>query len=184
MTMDKALIANIIIIVLEIAGFCVSRSRSLRMLIFYTQLSNLVTLVSSVCFIIGRDAAFTITMRYLSTVMLAMTVLVTLFVLVPHAGFAEMMLAGNGLVHQTLCPAISITSYILWEQHSTMWIVPVAVTFVYGIVLLYLNYAGIVDGPYPFFRVREQSVRATVIWMTALTVFITLLSLGIAFAVK
>ena len=183
--MDKALIANIIVIILELAGFNVSRSRGLMMLIFYTQLSNLVTMISSVCYIISSDAAFTVTMRYLSTVMLVMTVLITLFVLVPSgAGFSRMMLSGNGLFHHTLCPAVSITSYMLWERHSSMWMIPVAVTLVYGIVLLYLNHAEIVEGPYPFFKVHQQSVRATVIWMTVLTILIAAFSLGVAYIAK
>ncbi len=183
--MDKALIANIIVIILELAGFNVSRSRGLMMLVFYTQLSNIVTLISSVCYLINSGSAFTITMRYLSTVMLVMTVLVTLFVLVPSgAGFTRMMLSGNGLFHHTLCPAVSITSYMLWERHSSMWMIPVAVTLVYGIVLLYLNHAETVDGPYPFFRVHQQSVRTTVIWMTVLLILIAAFSLGVAFIAK
>ena len=183
--MDKALIANIIVIVLEMMGFYISRSRGWMMLAFYTQLSNIVTLISSVLFIISRGAAVTVTLRYLSTVMLTMTVLVTLFVLVPMgAGFVRMMLSGNGLFHHTLCPLVSITSYILWEQHSSMWGIPVAVTFIYGVAMLYLNHTGTVDGPYPFLRVHEQSMKATVIWMAVLTVLISLLSYGIVCLAK
>ena len=138
--MDKALIANIVIIILEVISFYLCRSRGLGMLVFYTQLSNLVTLVSSVCFVISRGAVFTVTMRYLSTVMLTMTVLITLFVLIPMgAGFVRMMLSGSGLYHHTLCPLISIASYLLWEQHSSAWAIPVTVTFVYGMIILYLN---------------------------------------------
>ena len=178
--MDKALIANIIIIILELISFYMCRSHWLELLVFYTQLSNFVTLISSVCFVISRDAEVTITLRYLSTVMLVMTVLVTLAVLVPAgAGFVRMMLSGNGLFHHTLCPLISITSYFLWEQHSSAWMIPVAVTFVYGAVLLYLNYARIIEGPYPFFRVYKQSIKATVIWMTVLIVLAAILSLGV-----
>ena len=95
-----------------------------------------------------------------------------------------MMLSGNGLFHHTLCPAVSITSYMLWERHSSMWMIPVAVTLVYGIVLLYLNHTEIVEGPYPFFRVHQQSVRATVIWMTVLTILIAAFSLGVAYIAK
>ena len=178
--MDKALTANIIIIILELIIFYTCRSHRLEVMVFYTQLSNLVTLISSVCFVISRDAAITIILRYLSTVMLVMTVLVTLFVLVPMgAGFIRMMLSGNGLFHHTLCPLISITSYFLWEQHSSYWLIPVVVTLVYGLVILLLNHARIVEGPYPFFRVHEQSAKATVIWMVALTVLIAILSLGV-----
>lgn len=178
--MDKALIANIVIIALELTAFYICRSRGWGILVFYTQLSNFVTLISAVCFLINRDASVTVTLRYLSTVMLTMTVLITLFVLVPMgAGFGRMMLSGMGLFHHTLCPLISITSYMLWERHSAMWGVPVAVTAAYGIAMLFLNYKGMVDGPYPFLRVRYQSVKATVIWMAALTVLITALSLGV-----
>ncbi|MCR5233846.1 MAG: hypothetical protein K6E53_08050 [Lachnospiraceae bacterium] len=178
--MEIVLIANILIIVLEIMGFSNSFSRGIKVLIFYTQLSNIITMISSVCFIINRYAVFTTILRYLSTVMLTMTVLITVFVLVPSgAGFKNMMLSDNGLFHHTLCPAISITSYILWEQHSRMWGIPVAVTAVYGIVLLYLNYIEKVDGPYPFFRVHNMKAAVTAAWMVALIVLITGLSWGI-----
>ena len=178
--MDKVFIANKLIIILEIIGIITCRSSGFEMLIFYTQLSNLVTLISSVCLIFSRGSAVTVTLRYLSTVMLAMTVLITLFVLVPMGmGFVNMMLSGMGLFHHTLCPLISITSYILWEEHSSMWGVPVAVTFVYGVVMLCLNYTGTIDGPYPFLRVRKQSVRATLIWIAALMFLIAALSYGV-----
>ncbi len=175
--MDIVLIANIVIIVLEIIGFYFSYSRGLELFIFYTQLSNIITLISSVCFIFSRNAMIAITLRYLSTVMLTMTVLITLFVLIPMgAGFKNMMLSGSGLFHHFLSPLISITSYFLWEQHSSLWGVPVAVTVVYGIVLLYLNYIRVVEGPYPFFRVHKMKVKNIVLWMAALVALITLLS--------
>ena len=94
------------------------------------------------------------------------------------------MLSGNGLFHHTLCPMISITSYFLWEQHSSDWLIPVIVTLVYGLVILYLNHARIIEGPYLFFRVHEQSVKATVIWMAALTALIAILSLGVMHIAK
>lgn len=183
--MEKAFVAIIIIIALEMIGFSLCRARGFKKLIFYTQLSNLVTLISSVCLLVSRGAAVTVTMRYLSTVMLMMTVLISLFVLVPMgAGFTKMMLSGVGLFHHTLCPLVSITSYILWEQHSAMWGIPVAVTFAYGLAMLYLNHKGTIEGPYPFFRVHKQSVRVTVMWMTALTILIAALSIGVVCIAK
>ena len=179
--MDKALIANIIVIILELAGSNISRSRGLMMLAFYTQLSNLVTLVSSVCYIINSGAAFTAAMRYLSTVMLIMTVLVTLFVLIPSgAGFTRMMLSGNGLYHHTLCRVLSVASYIMLEEHSHLWMLPVILTFVYGVVMLAMNAKDKYDGPYPFFRVHDQSKAATVMWVAVLTGIITIISTGIS----
>lgn len=180
------LAANIIIIMLELYGLYISWPVCRwGILALYTQLSNLVTLISSVAFLINRHSDYTITLRYLSTVMLAMTVLVTLSVLIPlGCPFRDMMLSGEGLIHHTLCPAVSITSYFLWEQHSSLWLLPTAVTIVYGIVMLCLNGLRLYDGPYPFLRVHNQSRKASVIWMTALTIFIALLSLAVTAAAR
>ena len=108
------LAANIAVIILEVMGLRISiTDRRWKILAFYTQLSNLVTLASSVAFLLlGATAA---PLRYLSSCMLTMTFLVTLLVLVPMGGgFEELMLSGNGLYHHTLCPIISVTSYVLW----------------------------------------------------------------------
>lgn len=173
------LAANIAVIILEVMGLRISiTDRHWKILAFYTQLSNLVTLVSSVAFLLlGATAA---PLRYLSSCMLTMTFLVTLLVLVPMGGgFENLMLSGNGLYHHTLCPIISVASYVLWEPHASPWLVPVAVTTIYGLVMLYLNWKDRFDGPYPFFRVHNQSRRATVMWVLVLIAVITAISLGV-----
>ncbi len=173
-----AIILNCIIIVLEILGLKISIKRKWKLFAFYTQLSNMVTLVSSIAFLVSGPKAAGI--RYLSTCMLSMTFLVTAFVLVPMGGgFKKLMLSGNGLYHHTLCPIISIGSYVFLETHSDIWLLPVALTFVYGITMLVLNYKKIFDGPYPFFRVHHQSRLASLFWIIALTALITVLSLVI-----
>ena len=78
-----------------------------------------------------------------------------------------------------VCPVLSVISYVLWEGHSAVWQVPVAITFVYGIVMMYMNYRECFDGPYPFFRVNHQSRMATVLWMAGLTWMITVIALVI-----
>ena len=194
--------ANILIIILELLGFRVSiGDRKWKIFAYYTQISNLITLVSSVVYVITGGAAW---LRYTSACMLTMTFVVTLFILVPFGGgfrrlmlsgnglyhhtlcpvlsvisygFRRLMLSGNGLYHHTLCPVLSVISYVLWEGHSAVWQVPVAITFVYGIVMMYLNYRECFDGPYPFFRVNHQSRMATVLWMAALTGMITVIAL-------
>ena len=77
---------------------------------------------------------------------------------------------------------LSVISYVLWEGHSALWQIPVAITFVYGIVMMYMNYREYFDGPYPFFRVKHQSRAATVLWMAALTGMITVIALLIRMA--
>ena len=59
--------------------------------------------------------------------------------------------------------------------------VPTVITFIYGAVMLWLNYRGLFDGPYPFFRVKHQSAGATVLWMAVLIAAIALMSALIFF---
>ena len=49
---------------------------------------------------------------------------------------------------------------------------PVLVTLVYGLIMLYLNAKSKYDGPYPFFRVHHQTKKATVLWVIILMVVI------------
>ena len=174
-----AIAANIIIIILELIGLYLSSKRGgWKILQYYTELSNITALLSSALFLlVGEKAAW---LHYTSVCMLTMTFFVSLFFLVPMgAGFKKMMLTNSGLFHHTLCPILSVLSYSLWEPHSYAWFVPVILTLIYGMIMLYLNWKEKVDGPYPFFRVRYQSALATVLWYVALTSVITLISLAI-----
>ena len=174
-----AVAANILVILLEILGLRISISdRHWKIFAFYTQISNLITVLSSAAFLMfGASAAW---LRYLSSCMLTMTFLITLCVLVPMGGgFKTLMLTGNGLYHHTLCPILSVLSYVLWEPHSNIWILPVAVTTAYGLIMLNMNWKRTFDGPYPFFRVHNQSAAATVFWMQGLIAFIAAISFAV-----
>ena len=174
-----AIAANSILILLELTGLHLSaRRRGWKLFQFYTQLSNIVALLSAVCFLIlGEKAAW---LRFTGTCVLLMTFFVTLCILIPMGvSFKEMMLTGSGVFHHTLCPILSTASYLLWEAHASVWYVPVLLTFVYGMLMLYLNGKGRADGPYPFFRVKQQSTLATVLWMAALTGLIALIALAV-----
>ena len=98
---------------------------------------------------------------------------------VPKADAVGERAVSSYAVSGALCPVLSVISYVLWERHSAVWQVPVAITFVYGIVMMYMNYRECFDGPYPFFRVNHQSRLATVLWMAGLTGMITVIALVI-----
>ena len=179
--MTLARILCVIVLLLEARGLSLSVSdRKWRILVFYTQLSNLAATVSALLLVILGQPACVTALRYLSTCMLVMTFLVTTCVLIPMGGDPKKLLwSGNGLYHHVLCPIISTVSYVFAERHSGMIWLPVAITLVYGMVMLYLNGIRKVDGPYPFFRVHNQSVAATVLWMTALMAVMTGISAGV-----
>ena len=184
--MNMSIAINIAVIVLEIIGLRISTSeRKWKIFAYYTQISNIITLVSSFVIVTASSNELSAVLRYLSSCMLTMTFMITLFVLVPMGGgFRKLMLSGNGLYHHTLCPILSVTSYVMWEQHSSLWILPTVLTFIYGIIMLVMNGKGLFDGPYPFFRVRNQSKLATVVWMVVLIGIITAISIGICKVAK
>ena len=174
-----AIAANILAIAFGCAGLRLSISRGWGLFAYYTQLSNLVALISSVAFLaFGASAA---PLRYLAACMLTMTFFVTVCILVPMGGgFEKLMLSGVGLYHHMLVPITSIASYVLWEPHAGTWLLPALITLVYGVIMLGLNAKGVYDGPYPFFRVNEQGLAKTVLWTAALIAAITAISLGIS----
>ena len=162
----------LVVLLLEIRGLSLSLpNRKWMALIFYTQLSNLVTAASVFLLLFFGQPLWVTVLRYLSSCMLVLTFFVTTCVLIPMGGNAKALLwSGNGVYHHVLCPVISTASYIIVEKHAGRgWIwLPVVLTLIYGMVMLYLNGIRKVESPYPFFRVHDQSVSATVLWMCVL----------------
>ena len=81
---------------------------------------------------------------------------------------------------------ISTASYILAENHAgknLIWL-PAIITLVYGLVMLYLNWVKKADGPYPFFRIHNQSAAATVLWMTVLFAVVSVISVIVWFLAR
>ncbi|MCR5357024.1 MAG: hypothetical protein K6E63_06440 [Lachnospiraceae bacterium] len=178
------ILLNSALIVFETAGLYLSiKNRGVKIVRYYTQISNIIAMLSSVLYLaMGRYAA---PFRYTAVCMLTMTFFVTVFVLIPMGGgFKKLMLEGNGLYHHTICPILCFVSYVFFEPHASVWYVPVIITAVYGTVMLILNYKKVVDGPYPFLKVHEQGKKASVMWMTVLTLVIMGIALLFSFFVK
>lgn len=176
-----AIILNAVIIILEITALLKRfRDISLETFAYYTVISNLLTLISCAAAIVCGGAPV---LRYLATCMMVMTFAVTVCVLIPVGGRAkELLFTGTGLYHHLICPVLCFISYVFFEPHCRTWMLPVAVTFIYGMIMLWLNHKGKVDGPYPFFKVREQKRSSTVIWMAALICLIAVISLAVRWA--
>ncbi len=176
--MDK--LFNIAIILLEIVGLIITfRLVGWKMFIYYTILSNCLALIASILYLMTPCLAAVL--RYMSTCMLAMTFLITLFVLSPAVGSVKLlMIDGNGLYHHTLCPILSLISYVFFEEHSNLWILPVIASLIYGLLMIYLNYVGKMTGPYPFFEVRKQGIKKTALWVVALILIISSISFGVS----
>ncbi len=173
----------ILIIICEIIGLASARFTSLlKSFIFYTQLSNLAALLSAVLLLVSGGNGWVSGFRYLSACMLVMTMLVTIFVLVPAMKDTKLLLFSRvGFFLHLVCPLLNLYSYIFLEPHAggNVFFLPAAVTLVYGDIMLYLNYRRIVTGPYPFLRFHDQSRTATFLWFLALLGVILGISYGL-----
>lgn len=171
-----ALIINSVIIILEIIGSSISLSGTFKNLIFYTVLSNILTLISSVFFISfvirGRELpAFVTALRFAATVCLSVTFLIVVFVFVPMAlpyGTADDVLyKGAQIYHHISCPILSFISFTFFESGEVKrrdLMIGALPTFLYAVVLIILNVTKIVYGPYPFLHVYEQPWFLSVMW--------------------
>lgn len=170
-----ALTINIAIVLLELIAFgrniIVDHGIAVE---YYTNDSNIIALISSLLFIIlyKKNNELTKDLRFIATSCLSVTFLVVIFILCPMYNFNYklLMFTDNFFIFHTVVPILSIISYIVFEEKSSKDYLCLAVTIIYAIILVILNAIGIVDGPYPFLMIRNQSIITTLLWGTTLLV--------------
>ena len=164
------LIFNILIVLLEIIAL--SKTITNLQLEYYTMDSNILALISSILFIIfyKKNISVVNDIRFVATSCLTVTFLVVIFVLCPMYNFNYklLMFTDNFLIFHTICPLLSIISYIVFEDRSTKNYLCLIFTMIYGIVLITLNLLNVVKGPYPFLMIRNQSIWASLFWSITL----------------
>ncbi len=169
MMKKKALICNWIIIALECIGFILYGLRMHTLsLEYYTMDSNLLALITSILFVIfnKEKKEWIADLRFISTCCLTVTFLVVLFILTPMVqfNFYFMFIQNETWIFHFLGPIISIISYICFEEQSKKKYLGFLFTALYAVVLIILNLNDLIVGPYPFLRVKEQSIFATILW--------------------
>jgi len=181
-----ALIINIIILVLEIFAFI--KNIFFNHLIqaeYYTIDSNMLALISSFLFIIfyKKDLKLVNNVRFVATSCLALTVLVVIFVLCPMYNFnyKMFMFTDTFIVFHTICPILSIISYVVFEERSNKNYLCLVFTAIYGIILAILNILNVVEGPYPFLMVRTQKIWVTLLWSFGLIMGSYVIGIGLNF---
>ena len=177
-----ARIVNLIIVIAELISLIITIKKKDRTLIYYTQLSNLVCLISSLVLVIFGQKDWVSVIRYLGSSLLVITFLVTLFILLPALKTVKLF-TGRSFVLHLLAPVLSFLSYMFLEKHvHTVWaLLPVSFTIIYGVTLVYLNYKGKVDGPYHFFRINVIGKKMTAIWLAVLVLLTSAVSLGVGY---
>ena len=109
--------------------------------------------------------------RYLSVTMTTLTLFTSLFILLPLSGgkAGEVLWSGGMKYFHIFVPVLSLLSFIFLEpgkpfskKAALLSLIP---TGIYGLILLVLNAAGAVEGPYPFLLVHAQPVYMTLVWI-------------------
>ena len=157
-----------------------------QMFFYYTEQSNMfaavvcgvVALAQLVCIFTGKELPRWLhTLKYIATCCLAMTFLTVVFVLAPMYegegnGWYVMLCTSSMLYHHLLNPVAALVSFLLLERtprlprSAVKW--ALAPTVLYGGIVLWLNVQHVLEGPYPFLLVYQQSVQTTVLWCIAI----------------
>ena len=103
--------------------------------------------------------------KYMATCTVSLTFIVVIFVLIPLAGFdsaVDKLFAEAKLYHHFLCPLVACLSFVTLEKEPELQfkdtLYALIPTAVYAVIMTVLNILRIVEGPYPCFKVYEQSV--------------------------
>ena len=176
--MNIALLLNLCVIPISLIGFYQAYQQvGKQIFIYYTEISNLIALVSSILYVIGIHVS---DLRYTAVCMLSMTALISLLVLSSmDGGIRKNMIEGNTLCHHTLVPLLTLLSYVFFETHSKAYYYPVLISLIYGLCMYYLNYMKRMEGPYPFFKIYEVGFKMALAWLIVLVLAILLISFGV-----
>ena len=186
-----SLILNLSIVLLESIGLVVALITTGKISYeYYTEDSNILTLFSSLLFIIyllkGSVPKWVQLFKYMTTICLTVTFLVVIFILAPMYNFAySYLLLHNSLLFQhLLCPIISIITFLFFDKIDVLKIkdsfIGISLTCLYAVILITLNILKLINGPYPFLMVYNQSIFMSLFW------FITIIGLSylIAFILR
>ena len=166
-----AILCNAIIVAMEVvAAISCTIELGWGQFQYYTQDSNYFALIVSILFLAFALRAglekplpqWVILFRYFATCLLSVTFLVIVFVLAPPygwEGYRIALLSEVQVFEHLLCPILSFLSLFLFEETpkqkgaSLLALIP---TILYAAVIVPLNFASVLYGPYPFLYVYEQ----------------------------
>ena len=178
---------NLILVILEVIAFAHDvYAFKFGLFEWYTVDSNVLQLIISgfVIFYVVKDKPFPKILtvaHFISAVGLTVTFLIAAFVLAPEGGIPYYFLNDAAPINHFIGPLLSVISLLFLEKveklplSTIIW--PAAASLFYGVITLVLNALRIMDGPYFFLKVYEQSAGVIVTWF----VIIAVLCLGLAF---
>ena len=181
-----SLILNALIFIFELVALSITLKQKSSFIQFYTQDSNLFALLTSfLClafsiYSLATHSSLPVwvkSLKYFSTCCLTVTFLVVVVILAPIDGvmygnvagaYKNILTNGNMLYHHLLCPILAIVSFVFFEKEPLLGrqfvLYAMIPTLIYAVVIVILNIAKLIVGPYPFLHVYEQPVYMSLIW--------------------
>ena len=106
---------------LAAVGYHIAHSSFRRTMKFFTALSNVFCAVCcltvAICRMAGDAPRAVLTLKYMGTVAVTLTLMTVLFFLMPQYG-ARKMFAGADLWLHLICPLLALLSYFAWDHAS------------------------------------------------------------------
>lgn len=178
---------NLILVALEIIAFIHDvYAFKLGLFEWYTVDSNVLQLIISgfVVYYCVKEKplpGLLTVAHFVSAVGLTVTFLIAAFVLAPEGGIAYYFFNDVAPINHFIGPLLSVISLLFLEKAEKLplriiiW--PAAASLMYGVIALVMNALRIMDGPYFFLKVYEQSAGLIATWFA----IIAALCLGLAF---
>lgn len=172
-----AFIINILIIIMELFAFLVCYKESgFACFKYYTQDSNLFLMFTSLFYVISllicdkKIPHFVSLLKYAATTSVVITFLTVVTILAPvMGGYKAMLLDGTMLIHHLICPIFGFVTFVFFEKHNLNGLkdalISMIFTCLYGVVAVTLNILKIMDGPYPFLKVYDQTILISIFWL-------------------
>ena len=172
-----AFIINILIIIMELFAFLVCYKESgFACFKYYTQDSKLFLMFTSLLYVISllicdkKIPHFVSLLKYAATTSVVITFLTVVTILAPvMGGYKAMLLDGTMLIHHLICPIFGFVTFVFFERHNLNGLkdalISMIFTCLYGIIAVTLNVLKIMDGPYPFLKVYDQTILISIFWL-------------------
>ena len=170
-----SIIINMVLIILGIIGFI----ETIRMLgkydiTYYTLDSNLLAIFVEILYLYflvikEKIPRWLQLLKYIATLSLVITFVVVVLVLAPleNNNYRYFLLYGSQLYYHTLCPIIAFISFLFLENYKYEKkdiLYALSFTIIYAIISILLNCIGVMNGPYPFLKVRINPWYISILW--------------------
>jgi len=126
--------------------------------------------------------------RFMATSVVIVTFIIVITVLAPSYdnilnGYMHMFFQGANFFYHVACPLLSFVSFAFFEKQERLSFLAsfaaLIPTICYAAVTIPLNWFYVIDGPYPFLHVHNQSILASVLWCTGILFLAWLIALAI-----